>query len=83
MLSLAPSLARENVEFLLLPEAQDVSDMTCNVGFLREELEVEVQKLFGDDESAALAACRKINYTAVVDGWNSKVNRSSLPVTFC
>lgn len=57
--------------------------MTCNVGFLREELEVEVQKLFGDDESAALAACRKINYTAVVDGWNSKVNRSSLPVTFC
>ncbi|TVY17441.1 putative phosphatase SPAC5H10.03 [Lachnellula arida] len=72
VLSLGPSLARENVEFLLLPEAQEVSGMTCNVGFPQEELEVEVQKLFGDDESAALAACRKIDYAAVVDGWNSK-----------
>ncbi|TVY30324.1 putative phosphatase [Lachnellula hyalina] len=71
VLCFRPSLAKENVEFHLLPEAQEVSDMTCNVGFPQGELEIEVQKLFGDDESAALAS-RKINYAAVVEGWNSK-----------
>ncbi|TVY47611.1 putative phosphatase [Lachnellula occidentalis] len=71
VLSFGPALAKENVGIHLLPEAQEVSSMTCNVGFTREELEVEVQNLFGDDESATLAS-RKIDYAAVVDGWNSK-----------
>jgi broad specificity phosphatase PhoE len=64
--------ANNPAEIHLLPEAQEVSGMPCNVGFLREELKEEVKKLFkGDEESEA--AAQRINYDAVVDGWNSKV----------
>jgi hypothetical protein len=64
---------QEDVE---LPEAQEISSMPCNVGFPREELEVQVPKLFE-------GASRRINYSVVADGWNSKVSRFILlPLLF-
>jgi predicted lipoprotein len=59
-------------EIHLLPEAQEVSGMPCNVGFLEEELKEEVKRLCKGDDESELAA-QRINYDAVVDGWNSKV----------
>jgi hypothetical protein len=64
--------ANKNAAIHLLPEAQEVSGMPCNVGFLREELKEEVKRLFKGDDESELAA-QRINYDAVVDGWNSKV----------
>ena len=64
--------ANSNAKTYLLPEAQEVSGMPCNVGFRRDVLKEEVKRLFKGDEESELVA-QRINYDAVVDGWNSKV----------
>lgn len=71
VLAFAPTIAREEVEYLVIPKAQEVSAKTCDVGFPREELKKRIATYFeGEDVDSILG---KINYDAVEEGWNSKV----------
>jgi broad specificity phosphatase PhoE len=68
--SFGPVLAR--TELILLPDAQEVSGMPCNVGLDRKELEIEVVKMFEGDDDIPIEDI-KINYDGLIEGWNSKV----------
>lgn len=55
---------------MLLPTAQEVSNKTYDISFPRDGLEYELAKLFeGVDLPFNI---KKLDYSAVVDGWNSK-----------
>ncbi|TVY53507.1 hypothetical protein LSUE1_G010070 [Lachnellula suecica] len=71
VLAFGECLNRDGIEFHLVPEAQEVSGMPCNIGLPRAILEGEVQKLFEGDKDA-MKVIGKIEYGAVVEGWNSK-----------
>lgn len=74
VIAFAPAIARPEVEYLLIPKAQEVSAKTCDVGFPSDDLKKRIEKYFeGEDVGSSLA---KINYDAVEEGWNSKVGLS-------
>jgi hypothetical protein len=72
VLGFAGILAHEGVKLHLLPAAQGVSARLSNIGFPREQLEVEIPKVFEGNELASKAAT-SIIYDDVVNGWNTKV----------
>jgi hypothetical protein len=66
MLSFGPTLARPKAPFLVVPDAQEVSGRTCDVGFPREVLENEVREILkGQDLHFDI---RKIDYGLVTEG---------------
>ncbi|KAF2133664.1 phosphoglycerate mutase-like protein [Dothidotthia symphoricarpi CBS 119687] len=70
VLSFGPTLSRKKVPYLLLPEAQEVSGFTCDVGHTKQELLQDLPDLFANEP---LQFDReKINLDAVKEGWNSK-----------
>jgi broad specificity phosphatase PhoE len=70
-LSFGPTLARQEIQFVLVPNAQEVSSKTCDIGFPSEILQAEVPKLVEGEE--ILFDIKKIDYSLVAEGWNSKV----------
>jgi broad specificity phosphatase PhoE len=79
VLAFGPMFARPDVEYMVIPNAQEVSAKTCDVGFPRAELKERIERLFhGEDVETSLA---KINYDAVEAEWNSKVT-PLCPCTF-
>lgn len=72
-LAFSPVIARPEVQYLVVPEGQEVNDLPCDVGHPREELEKQLPELLGDLVDFELG---KIDLTRVEDGWNSKVSIS-------
>lgn len=70
VLSFGPTLSRKGVPFLVIPEAQEVSDFTCDVGHTKQELLQNLPELFADE--SLRFAWEKINLDDVNEGWNSK-----------
>lgn len=71
LLSFGPTLAREDVPYLVIPEAQEVSGLICDVGHTQQELIQTLPELFGDEHVEFDPD--KVNLNAVVKDWNSKV----------
>jgi broad specificity phosphatase PhoE len=76
-LSFGPTLARENVPFVLLPALQEVSDMGSDTGLADsgDELKRLLPELFANDKLDFELA--KIDALAVEKGWNTKVSGPS------
>ncbi|KAF2468576.1 phosphoglycerate mutase-like protein [Lindgomyces ingoldianus] len=70
ILSFGPTLARPEVPYLVIPAAQEVSNLNCDVGHPRNLLEISISQLFGEENLGF--SLGKINLDAVEDGWNSK-----------
>lgn len=75
-LSLGPTLAREEVPFVLLPPLQEVSNVGCDVGLAdtADDLKQILPTLFEDGELPF--DYNKIDGSHVTKGWNSKVRQS-------
>ncbi|KAF2730304.1 phosphoglycerate mutase family protein-like protein [Polyplosphaeria fusca] len=67
VLSFGPTLARADVPFLVIPQAQEASDLPCDTGHSLDELQKMLPQILPDDFDVS-----KINMDAVEDGWNSK-----------
>jgi broad specificity phosphatase PhoE len=72
VLSFGPVLTRKEVPFLLHPNAQEVSERNCNVGFAKERLKHEVPKMF-EGIDLDFDVVERMDVEGVVEGWNSKV----------
>jgi hypothetical protein len=74
-LSFGPTLAREDVPFVLLPALQEVSDMGSDTGLADtgDELKQMLPELFANDKVDF--DLEKIDALAVEKGWNSNVSR--------
>jgi hypothetical protein len=72
VLSFGPVLSRKDVPFLLHPNAQEVSERNCNVGFSKERLTHEVPTMFEDVE-LDFDVMDRMDFEGVIEGWNSKV----------
>jgi hypothetical protein len=70
-LSFGPVLKRD-VQFLAVPEAQEVGDHASDTGLDPENLREELSKLFPGDELEF--DINKLNIDAVKEGWNCKVS---------
>jgi broad specificity phosphatase PhoE len=77
-LSFGPTLAREDVPFVLLPSLQEVSDMGSDTGLgdTGDELKQLLPELFVNDKVDF--DLEKIDASAVTKGWNAKVSRLTL-----
>ncbi len=71
-----PALLRPNVPLLLVPQAQEISDKPCDTGHEREELEIEIEKILGEEASEAGFDPKRIDYSILEPGWSKKVCRS-------
>ncbi|KAF2257847.1 phosphoglycerate mutase-like protein [Lojkania enalia] len=70
VLSFGPALSRQDVPYLVIPKAQEVSGLTCDIGHSKQELNEKLPELFaGETLQFDLS---KINFDAVEEGWNSK-----------
>ena len=72
VLAFGPTLSRPEVPFEIVPNAQEVSGLTCNIGYPRDELEQEIFKLFSNQD--VRFDLQKLDYSQVETGWNSKVS---------
>jgi broad specificity phosphatase PhoE len=70
VLSFGPTLSRKGVPYLVIPEAQEVSGFTCDVGHTKRELLHNLPELFADEPLQF--DWKTINLDAVKEGWNSK-----------
>ncbi len=73
----APALQRANVPLLLVPQAQEISAKPCDVGFNREELQSRLRDLPVTNNAESKFDIGKIDYSLLVDGWNSKVSKQN------
>lgn len=71
-LSFGPTLARENVNFLALPVAQEVSNAPADTGLEPEELKTSLISLFNGDQ-LEFDVHQKLDLCNVEEGWTSKV----------
>ncbi|KAF2107714.1 histidine phosphatase superfamily [Lophiotrema nucula] len=69
--SFAPTLARKEVPYLVIPKAQEVSRLPCDVGHDPEKLKVQIKELVQDAIEDGFDVA-KIDLSAVEEGWNSK-----------
>ena len=76
VLAFGPTLSRPEVSFEIIPNAQEVSSKTCDIGFPRDELEQEILKLFSDQSVGF--DLTKLDYAQVKEGWNSKVRANNV-----
>ncbi|TGO27656.1 hypothetical protein BPAE_0038g00020 [Botrytis paeoniae] len=67
----ANTLARPDVPYLLVSNAQKVSSKPCDTGFLLDILrDIQIPKLFKDE--GLTFGVEKIGFDLMEDGWNSK-----------
>ncbi|KAF2466626.1 phosphoglycerate mutase-like protein [Lindgomyces ingoldianus] len=70
VLTFGPTLSRKEVPYLVIPKAQEVSGLTCDIGHSKQELSENLSELFaGNSLQFDLS---KINFDAVEEGWNVK-----------
>lgn len=65
------ALQKPDVPFLLIPMAQEIANQPCDVGYGADELEPLVRETLAKENVPFDTA--KIDFSLVVDGWNSKV----------
>ncbi|KAF2650927.1 phosphoglycerate mutase family protein-like protein [Lophiostoma macrostomum CBS 122681] len=70
-LSFGPTLARNDVTFIAVPEAQEVSDMGSDTGSAPNELKGYLAKLFADG-TLDFDIKQKLDLSLVKEGWNVK-----------
>lgn len=70
-----PALLRPDVPLLLVPQAQEISDKPCDTGYEREELEIEIKKILGEEATEGGFDPRRIDYSVLEPGWSKKVFR--------
>ncbi|KAF2200607.1 phosphoglycerate mutase-like protein [Delitschia confertaspora ATCC 74209] len=70
VLGLGPSISRPEVPYLVIPAAQEVSDVPADKGFPKEELQKHIAELFEKEDVGFDLS--KIDYGAVEEGWNVK-----------
>jgi broad specificity phosphatase PhoE len=75
VLGLAPALKRKEVPFLLVPQAQEISDKPCDTGTDPVELKVALGEIFAEEYGFY---AERIDYGILEEGWNSKVKMSDL-----
>lgn len=78
-LSFGPILKRD-VQFLAVPEAQEVGDHGSDTGLSPQELKEELPRLFQEGELEFDIG--KLNLDAVKEGWNNKVRISGHVLLF-
>ncbi|KAK9483821.1 histidine phosphatase superfamily [Lipomyces starkeyi] len=66
----APILKKPEIPFLLVPHAQEISGLACDVGQERRVLEEELPELI--PEEILDIDVTKVDTTLLEDGWNSK-----------
>lgn len=72
-IAFGPTIRRQGVRYLLVPLGQEISDLQCDIGHSRADLEEELASLLeGQDIGFDVA---KIDFSLVEDGWNSKVKQ--------
>jgi hypothetical protein len=71
-----PTIRRPEVQFLLVPMAQEVSGKNCNIGFDRAELKHQLPGLLGGQYIGFDTA--KIDLSLLEYDWNSKVGYNAL-----
>lgn len=70
-LAFGPTIRRQDVPYLLVPLGQEISDLQCDIGHSREELENQLPALFrGQDIDFDIS---KIDFSLLENGWNTKV----------
>lgn len=71
-LAFGPTIRRQDVSYLLVPLGQEISDLQCDIGHSREELENRLPGLLsGEDIDFDIS---KIDFSLLEDGWNTKVS---------
>ncbi|KAF2186202.1 phosphoglycerate mutase-like protein [Zopfia rhizophila CBS 207.26] len=70
VLAFAPTLARKEVPYLVLPMAQETSVLTCDIGHSKQELCQRIPEMFAGERLEF--DLEKINLEMVEEGWNSK-----------
>ena len=73
-LAFDPLLARPEIPLLLVPNAQEVGNNLCDIGFPMEDIEAEIVKLF--DDIPLSFDVKKIDRSLLTKAWNSKVCRA-------
>jgi broad specificity phosphatase PhoE len=71
------TIRRPDVQYLLVPLAQEVSAKQCDIGHSRAELQQQLPDLLKEQDIGFDPA--KIDFTLVEDGWNSKVGMEFKP----
>ncbi|KAJ9654226.1 hypothetical protein H2198_006686 [Neophaeococcomyces mojaviensis] len=69
-IALGPTIARPEVNYLLVPMGQEVNDFKCDIGHSPSELKAQIPELL-DAENVGFDL-GKIDFSLVKDGWNSK-----------
>jgi hypothetical protein len=72
-LSFGPTLARDDVPFIAIPGAQEVSDMESDTGSSPNALKSYLGDLFVN-QSLGFDIKEKLDLTLVNEGWNIKVS---------
>lgn len=76
--SFAPALLRPGVKFFLVPQAQEISAKPCDTGFEREELEVEVGEILGQEAKQGGFDVGRIDWSVLEEGWSKKVSKDDV-----
>lgn len=66
-----PAIRRQNVPYLLVPLGQEISDLQCDLGHSRQELEPQLPDLLSEGIDFDRS---KIDFSLLEDGWNTKVS---------
>ncbi|KAI9738714.1 MAG: hypothetical protein M1834_008219 [Cirrosporium novae-zelandiae] len=65
-----PALRRSNVSFLLVPQAQEISNQPCDIGYDREILETDIPRIILEEDVGFNPS--KTDASLLKAGWNSK-----------
>lgn len=68
----APELERRQLPIILVPNAQEISPLTCDIGYDAKVTKSEAPNLIAD--AAPLWKPENLDTTLVDESWNSKVN---------
>ena len=71
IIAFGPTLARKEVQYKVIPLAQEVSDFKCDTGHPKEVLRKSINELFANEDVGF--DLEKVDYELVEEGWNKKV----------
>lgn len=73
----APELEKRQIPIVLVPKAQEISSLACDIGHDAEVTISDAPKLIAD--AAPLWDASNVDTTLVDESWNSKVSLPTLP----
>lgn len=77
----APELEKRQIPIVLVPKAQEISSLACDIGHDAEVTISEASKLIAN--AAPLWDASKLDTTLVDESWNSKVSFMGSAVQIC